>query len=218
MAERNPNGWLVTFSDMISLLLTFFVLLISMSSFDTQKFKSLSTSVGNALISGTGLGIFKKGGTGKFKITSRKMVLNQLRRGLPKEILASLTQHIEVIPRKNGWTLRIPANVLFAPNSVKIAREAYPILDKIALLLKKILANVEIRGYADSWEKNKWELSGLRAARILHYFIDVKGLDPNRFVIKAYGDTQPISTNRQKNRRVEIIIKKKKFIVESENG
>ena len=69
MAKLDPSGWMLTYSDMVTLLLTFFVLLISLSSFDEQKFKTFSTSVGNALISGEGIGILKEGSTGKIELS-----------------------------------------------------------------------------------------------------------------------------------------------------
>jgi len=216
MAERDPNAWMLTYSDMVTLLLTFFVLLIAMSSFDEQKFRTFSTSLSNALISGEGIGIFKEGGTGKIKLISRREVMDQLRRGMPKEILASLTKDLEVIPRKDGWTLRLPVDLLFAPNSTTISPRAYPILNKIALVINKMLVDVEIAGHADKTEINKWELSGKRAAAVLHYLVDKGGVSERKLVIMAYGDGRPISaTNRAKNRRVEIIIKKKKFILGS---
>ncbi|MDL1969683.1 MAG: OmpA family protein [Candidatus Desulfofervidaceae bacterium] len=216
MAKPDPYGWMLTYSDMVTLLLTFFVLLISLSSFDEQKFKTFSTSVGNALISGEGIGILKEGSTGKIELISRRRVMEELRRGVPKEILVGLTKDLEVISRKDGWTLRLPADLLFAPNSTTISPAAQPILDKIALLINKMLVDVEIAGHADKTEMNKWELSGRRAAAVLHYLVDKGGVNEGKLVIMAYGDARLLSaTDRAKNRRVEIIIKKKKFILGS---
>ncbi|HDD35655.1 MAG TPA: flagellar motor protein MotB [Candidatus Desulfofervidus auxilii] len=220
MAERDPNGWMLTYSDMMTLLLTFFVLLIAMSSFDVEKFKTYARSVGQSLLGGTGIGVFKRGGTGKIKFISHRKVLEQLRRGVPENIVAELTKDIEVIPTKDGWLFRLPVNLLFAPNSTEISLKAYPILEKIAFLLKKILADVEVKGHTDNQEKNKWELSIKRAAKVVRYFTEKKGLNPERFVLMGFADTRPLvpninDRNRARNRRVEIIIKKKKFIIGS---
>ncbi|HDD44870.1 MAG TPA: flagellar motor protein MotB [Candidatus Desulfofervidus auxilii] len=220
MAKRNPNFWMLTYSDMMTLLLTFFVMLISMSSFDIERFRTYAASIGHALIGGSGLGIFKKGGTGKIELISRREILEQLKKTVPKNIVAELTRNIEVIPRKDGWIFRIPADILFAPDSQEISPNAYPILDKISILIKNLLVDVEVRGHTDDKEKNKWELSLRRAAKVLRYFTEKKKLNPERFVLMGFADTKPIvpninEENRAKNRRVEIIVKKKKFIIGS---
>ncbi len=212
------DSWMVTYSDMVTLLLTFFVMLISMASFEQETFKKKFYVISQSFLSQQGIGIFKRGGTGKIVVISRKKIIEELRRGLPKEILARLTQKIEVIPRKDGWVLRLPDKLLFKPNSTKLSPNAYPILDEIALLLRKILADVIIKGYADSSEWDPWTLSAARAEAVLDYFVKVKKIDENRFVLKAYGDTKPLVTSgdltaRGKNRRVEIFIKKKKFVL-----
>ena len=200
--KRDPNFWMLTFSDMNTLMLTFFVLLISMSSFDTQKFKDTAGSIKESLISiNGGEGVFKRGG-GKIIIT-RKEALIMAKRGISGEILSELTKDLDVKTADNGWTIRIPGSIIFAQNSYQIQPEAMKFLKKIALLIWKTRGEVRICGYTDPTEKDKWWLSIKRASSVLGVLLKEKNLDPARFTITGYADT------RSPGRKVEIFLEKR---------
>jgi chemotaxis protein MotB len=120
---------------------------------------------------------------------------------------------------KKGLVITVVGDVLFDSGKAKIRPAAYPILDKIAVVLKENVPqlNVGIEGHTDNepikysgWKSN-WELSTARALSVLHYLVDNKGISPDRLSAIGYGEYHPVASNlakegRQLNRRVEIVI------------
>jgi chemotaxis protein MotB len=120
---------------------------------------------------------------------------------------------------EKGLVITFVADVLFDSGKAKIRQEAYPVLDKVAVVLKENIPelNVGIEGHTDNqpikfsgWKSN-WELSTARALSILHYLADDKGITPERLSAVGYGEYKPVASNdsrdgRQLNRRVEVVI------------
>jgi len=202
MAKRDPNFWMLTFSDMNTLMLTFFVMLISMSSFDTQTFRDYAGSIKESLVSiSGGAGVFKRQGGGI--IISRKEALIKAKKGISGQVLSELTKHLDVVVADEGWTIKIPGRIIFDRNSYKVRPEALRYLKKIALFVWKTRGEVRIVGYADTNEKDKWWLSIKRASSVLNILLKEKNIDPARMTIMGYADT------RIPGRRVEIFVEKR---------
>lgn len=120
---------------------------------------------------------------------------------------------------KKGLVITFVADVLFDSGKAKIKQDAYPILDKVAVVLKENVPDLDvgIEGHTDNepirhsvWTSN-WELSSARALSVLHYLIDKKEILPNRLSAIGYGEYRPVASNdtkedRKLNRRVEIVI------------
>ena len=118
-----------------------------------------------------------------------------------------------------GLVITIVGDVLFDSGKAKIRPESYPILDKVATVLKENVPglNVGIEGHTDSvpikfsgWKSN-WELSTTRALSVLHYLVEENNISPERVSALGYGEYRPVASNstkedRQLNRRVEIVI------------
>ncbi len=202
--KRDPNFWMLTFSDMNTLMLTFFVMLISMSSFDTQTFRDMAGSIKESLISTAGgAGVFKRGG----KIVSRKEALLRAKQGITGQVLSELTKDLDIEVSEEGWTIKIPGEIIFSKNSYRIKEDAKVYLKKIALLIWKTRGEVRITGYADSDEKEKWWLSIKRASEVLNFMLKEKKIDPSRMCIMGYADTR--RCEGKINRRVEIFIERR---------
>ncbi len=120
---------------------------------------------------------------------------------------------------EKGLVITVVGDLLFDSGKARVRREAYPVLDKVARVLKENVPqlNVGIEGYTDNqpiklsgWKSN-WELSTARALSVLHYLVNEKGISPDRLSAIGYGEYQPVAANdtkegRQLNRRVEIVI------------
>ena len=118
-------------------------------------------------------------------------------------------------------------DILFDSGKAKLKKNAYPVLDKIAVVLNETVPDrdVGVEGHTDTvpikhsgWKSN-WELSSARATNVLHYLIG-KDLKPQRLSAIGYGEFKPIDTNdtksgRARNRRVEIIILPKEMTKKS---
>lgn len=119
---------------------------------------------------------------------------------------------------ERGLVLTFVAEVLFDSGKAKIRSEANEALSKVAEVIREKVSdrNVGIEGHTDNepikhsgWKSN-WELSTARATSVLH-FLEDQGVNPRLMVASGYGEHHPIASNdsaaeRQKNRRVEIVI------------
>lgn len=229
--KQDTTLWMVTFSDLVMLLLTFFVLLLSMSSLNKKKLKEFFShfqgSTGVLEFSGsrgiTDLAYFIK----KYHDTEGMIVIDQnllktmlkLRPNeIPSNIFKNLNRLMEIRDNQRGIVISFQDKLLFDPGKAVIRPDVYPVLDKIAEAIKKSTNTIMIMGHTDNIPiksgiyKSNWELSVYRALSVLDYFINEKHISPSRFEVGGYGSSLPLYPNntperRAKNRRVEIIFR-----------
>jgi chemotaxis protein MotB len=225
----DPNSWMVTFADLVMLLLTFFVLLLTMSSMDQKKLKDLMThfraSTGVLEFSGAsqvysfGGFISKYNNTDSLLVVDQKHFLTKIKLvSNIKDMLTDITNDITLTDDSRGIALSFHGNILFDPGKITLKKEAYPILDVIADAIEECPNDILIMGHSDNVPvKNKkyrsnWELSTYRGMSVLNYFLKEKKLSPSRFSVGGSGASSPLypntsHQNRSLNRRVEIVFK-----------
>lgn len=218
--RRKVDGWVMTYADMMSLLLTFFILIVSFSSLQQSKFKQAAQSLQEAF------GILEHQDS---MIEFRNPVYPELREDstdsdvfyemqeIEQVILENgLDQEIQVELQEEGVLFRIQAPFLFGSGLADLREEPRKILDELSILFRKFPYLVRIEGHTDSLPINSvrypsnWELSAARAVTVARYFQGL-GLPPERIAATGYGEYQPIADNgtakgRDKNRRVEIFL------------
>ncbi|THB69431.1 MAG: flagellar motor protein MotB [Desulfovibrio sp.] len=220
------GAWMVTFSDLMTLLLTFFVLLLTMSSMDKSIFTKVNMFMND-------VGFVTPRGAGRIP-TTYKLILDLLENPLelsqkpdrfkellfpddvlPQEISRStLNENILVLERDDGVALVLTDKLLFAPGSSELSPQALEILKPVAEVLAYMYSDVNISAHSDNppgVRSDNLELSGDRALAVLKYFLE-SGLDPIRFSLSGYGPYWPIETpdlneDVNFNRRVEILVK-----------
>ncbi len=233
--------WLAAFGDLMSLLLTFFVLLLSMSSMDAKKVQEAIGSLAGALSvleGGTRMELSREKveltttqqmNTSKEK-SSQSSIMNQLSQAVSEvnQMLKSTgSPDIELQEAEKGFLLRLPSALLFAKGQARITNDnAILFLKRIALIIEKLPKNVTINaiGYTDNTPppinspyKDNWELSTARGVAVVKELIK-DGVDPKRLTSSGKAQYDPIATNatpagRAKNRRVELY-----FFSTSSNG
>jgi len=176
------------------------------------------------IISGCAVGFYKGRPSDLSKIEELKDELTRLKEAkslledkLRKEIDSD---QVKVNMEDRGLVITFLAEVLFDSGKSGIRREGKNILDKVVRVIKDEDMNndIGVEGHTDnepikhSGYKSNWELSTARATSVLHYLVDDCGLKPERLSATGYGEYRPVESNdtlggRQKNRRVEIIIK-----------
>ena len=232
--KSDPNAWMVTFSDLVMLLLTFFVMLLTMSSMDAKKLKETFMQLGGEaagvleLSSSraiTSLNKFLK----KHKETDSMLVIdNNLVADLLipaegseknlEEAVGNLEKLINIMDDERGIIVSFQDNILFYPGSARLRQEAFPVLHSIAGAITACPNDIVIMGHTDNIPthtekyKSNWELSSYRGLAVLEYFLKVQELPPYRFSVGGYGASRPqcpnnTPENRALNRRVEIIFK-----------
>ncbi len=211
--KEGSEEWLITYSDVVTLLLTLFVLMLSFSKYDVAKYEEIKSEIDKNLI----------------KKEKTVTTFNSLR----KEMIEIFEQYnlensvsVKLDPR--GLKIQLASNSLYDLGSAKIKPTMFPVLKQIAEAIKKSpIKNymIEVDGHTDNipitnsskYESN-WELSANRATNVVKYFIKL-GIPPERLRAAGYADTHPlvpntdadgnpIPENQAKNRRVEIIVER----------
>jgi chemotaxis protein MotB len=227
-AEDDGGGeWIVTFADMSTLLLTFFVLLVSMANFEKPRFASNFASVrqqfgGSPLVAvdqqasdssassgATGLGAQDPQDLIRMQEQTYKEIQSFLTR------TTSLEENVRARIENGKITLTVPADVMFAPGMETVLPGARPFLLELReLFLKERQEYINIKGYTDDSPlpegarfKDNWELSALRAVNILREMLD-GGIEAVRMTATGLADMNPVAPNtseenRALNRRVE---------------
>ena len=223
--------WLLTYSDMITLLMVFFIVLYAVSQVDKARYEVLMKALKQVL---TGQQVVTQvGGTvpvpppvvGKTpttaKATANAAKEQQMLQNLAKELQQAASQahmqsDVSVTVAAVGVRVSFLNGILFNSGEATIKTSSYPLLDQISAILGTEPNNVIIEGYTDDVPINtqefhsNWDLSAIRATRVIEYLI-AEGLDPSRFSAEAYSEYRPIASNetptgRQDNRRVDMVI------------
>lgn len=210
---------MVTFSDMSTLLMTFFILLLSMSSMDKRKIKvalgSLQGSTG-VLKEGNKTELAKEDIMSRLSFAQNVRSVQQKVAQSLKEFAknAQMSQVITIAETKKGVSVRILDKLLFEPGSAEILDQAKPVLDKIAAVIAESPFDIMVEGHTDdipistALYPSNWELSTARAVAVVKYFMS-KDVSPQKLSAAGYAENHPVTPNisaasRAKNRRVEI--------------
>ena len=221
------DGWLVTFSDLMTLLLTFFVLLLSMSSMDRPLLtRIMATSDDPAPLDHSGMGRAPDRITLLLELIQDPPTIMDKQDRIkdllfPNEILPSelspgtLDENLRVLAHPEGVVIVLSEGLLFPEGQYALTAVGKHLLDSLVMLLHYSSADVNIAGHADAAEgilaTVGYELSGRRAMSVLEYFLQQK-FPARRFSISGYGAEKPLVPNdsearRAQNRRVEILLK-----------
>ncbi len=230
----DSNGWMTTFSDLVTLLLTFFVLLFSFNAMDDKKLEAMFGNFSAA----SGVMSFKE----YRKIARPKeMLIEELqsfinrrleevekkRTGMDTdEIVSSELEgsgdYLDILPLRDGFKMVFGAEMFFPSAEAEMREEMRPVLQKIADFLRSTRSQVYIEGHTDSiplrqgpYASNE-ELSTARALSIVEFLIKEAEVPSSAVAAVGLGDTRPRASNadpsgRTRNRRVEIICKNKTY-------
>lgn len=215
------DRWLLTYADLITLLLAYFIVMFAISQTDLEKFEKLSASLRRAFNNVDLASVLESAGGGGEGFLDGLPAQNRDFVRISAD-LARLAQEkglegeISVNSRREGVVISISTSVLFDSGSAEIRPESEETLNTIANLLRGMPNEVRIAGHTDNispypkWPSN-WELSAARAIQVVKYLANQGGLESRRLSAIGYGEQRPLFPNdtpehRQKNRRVEILI------------
>lgn len=228
---ENHERWLLTYSDLITLLMIFFVVLYSASSVNESKYKQLATSMGDVFTGGSSvLGSAENSGsssdepgelkplvqTEEEKLQGIESQVNDIVKDL--ELEGSVTTSIE----ERGLIISFTDNVFFDSAKADIKEELKPKLISVSNILNKIDNYVRVEGHTDNLPistsdyHSNWQLSSVRASNVVEFLISYGSISPSRLSAVGYGEYRPVADNateegRAKNRRVDILILNNKF-------
>jgi len=236
----DSTAWMVTFSDLLTLLLTFFVLLLSMSSLNSLKLKMVFGHLPGAvgpLEKGMGSGVerplvipYKRFPTKAGDDLLNKYLYLQLKRTLQEgaqeaHVLTIKLDDTEVQIRadERGAAIALPEMVLFPPGEIELQDRGKRLLNTIGVVLQRFNNPIAVEGHTDNQPPSSvqyptnWEVSMGRAHSVLHYLVEEIGLMPQRLSAAGYASHRPIVANdspsgRAQNRRVEILLLKSRTV------
>ena len=236
MAERRrkkkcpPEGapeWMTTYGDMVTLLLTFFVMMYTTATVDGAKiqlilaaFNGLGLRSGGTTLQATGQ-LADMGNTVMSLPSAQKgRALDEARKKAVSMFQPEIkTKKVQVKEDERGLVISLAADAFFEPASAEVRiEESRDVLERVSNLLISMEGyKFRIEGHTDStptdpqgqWRTN-WELSTARATNVLHYLVDF-GVSEENFQVAGFADTVPIASEeteegRSYNRRVDIIV------------
>ncbi len=221
--HENLERWLVSYADFITLLFTFFVMMYAISAVNTGKYKVLSNAIVATFTHKTVTAHMhviiphNRVTPGKASPKVRTVLFRAMQLVQEK---SSSHGSMKVVQSSEGIRIQIQAAFLFRTGHAAVRKQAIPVLKNIAALLSKTQRDIRVEGHTDNVPihgryKNNWALSSMRAVNVLTTLIALGPIDPRRASAAGYGQYRPLvpntsAENRQKNRRVEIVVLKEK--------
>ena len=225
--NKGAPKWLVTFGDLMALLLALFVLLLSFSEIDSESFKKNAGPINQAFnmpISD----LIKAQDTAAIKIetdlptVSESAYVEEWKSEFVEELTISMREEIAskqivVVEKETAVVIRFPDTTAFPSGSSELREEILPALDKVATVLARTEGQINVAGHTDDIPittaqfRSNWDLSTSRAVSVVHHLLRVDGIKSSRVSAQGYADSRGLAPNdsienRAVNRRVEISI------------
>ncbi|MBF0625250.1 MAG: flagellar motor protein MotB [Magnetococcales bacterium] len=210
---------MVTFGDMMSLLLTFFVLLLSFAQLDPVKYNKAKGSLKEAF------GVQRLEEINPV-MSERELIATEFNQEIllvkVREEVEFIVENLvdngeaEVIETSEGFILRLDSRALFVPNSMTLKEDFETTLQQIGTVLADKPNLVRVVGHTDNRPPtppypSNWTLSGVKAAAVAHFLVQKGGVKPDRLQVRGLAEFQPVAQNdtqqgRANNDRIEILI------------
>ncbi len=219
--HSNSERWLLTYADLITLLLVFFVVMYSISRADEGKFAKLNASLQRAFNVIVLQGADPTALSGDNGPEGGNTMLDDFL-GIRTSIMKmaekmGVQSQVSVTLQPEGIAISLSGNLLFDSGRADLRPESTMLLDKVADQLRAVPNEVKVEGHTDSIPVDSdlyptnWELSAARATAVTRYLAEAAAVPPQRLSAQSYSQFRPLRDNstrenRALNRRVDIII------------
>lgn len=204
---------MLTYADLITLLLGLFIILYAISNVDASKYEMMMENIGEYFGN-------ENFANNQFKsdyldLSDNKYTLKSSIQDLIDEF--NVSNNIRLIENERGITISIMDNILFESGKAELSENSKPVLAKMAQLLKTLPNDIRIEGHTDnipiSTEEfpSNWHLSIARATNTGYYLMNSLGVNQERVSVVGNSEFKPLTDNnsadsRALNRRVDIVI------------
>ncbi len=223
----NHERWVLSYADLITLLLGFFIILYATSKSDADKFKLFAVGLSEAFNVDVRQGV--PGGSPVFD-GGRGLLPGPVNTGTidrDLEVISAAVRtraeaagvggQLVVAREEDHLVIRLADNLVFPSASADIRPEALRLLDVAASVLNEVPHPIRVEGHTDNVPvvtdryPTNWELSAARATAVLRTLIERGAVQPQRLSAAGYGEYHPLSANttpegRALNRRADIVL------------
>jgi len=217
--QDNPDRWLLTYADLITLLLAFFIVMYSMSRIDAKRFGEVSQALHGILKGGPSVRHVEdletlNTGHGLLKVGDLKMLQTEVHSEIDK-----LGRQGDIVTEINerGLIIHIMESAMFDEGRAELKPRAVEILDLVAEDLVGMPNHVRVEGHTDDrpisneFYPSNWELSTARATTVVKYIIDKYDYPADQISAVGFSSFRPYVPNtsienRALNRRVDIVV------------
>ncbi len=225
VVEEGAPLWVVTFGDLMSLLMCFFVLLLSFSEMDRKKYKMVSGSMAQAFGIQRERPVFESPRGQKMiaKEFDQAVIITKIEESIKpiieeiKNEYKELKDAVELEVGEDTVTIRMMGETTFDTGKAELRPVFRTLLKKIGAVLGQTKGEIIIAGHTDNVPLSgglfgsNLGLSMARAGSVAEYLLRATSIDPKRLSTMGFGEYRPLTSNntvqgRRKNRRVEIIV------------
>ena len=217
--QDNPDRWLLTYADLITLLLAFFIVMYSMSRIDAKKFGKVSQALQGILKGGpaaihlpelntlnTGHGLLR---VGDLKMLQTKVQAQVNKMGNEKDVMAEVNER--------GLVIHMMESAMFDEARAELKPHARELLNLVASDIINLPNHVRVEGHTDDRPINtdrfpsNWELSTARATAVVRHMVDNHAFPPEKISALGFASYRPFVPNnsvenRARNRRVDVVV------------
>lgn len=235
--DSKSKGWVITFADLMTLILVFFILLYTLADYDNKAFRALISEVQVLDGEGQQMSVIDFAARQGRDPEPLRVIEDLLGLNPSPDVVSVLTpkvfsdiesmvkntdlsESVELDQVGDQINLSIDGRYLFESGEARLKDGATIIFGNLAQIFRENPDySIAIRGHTDDLSietvqfPSNWELSAIRATTVLRYFIQ-QGLDPQRMSATGFADFIPLVSNnspenRARNRRVEFVLAKK---------
>lgn len=222
--------WLITYADMLTLLLALFIILYSISKADVQKFRKFQEGMQQAfhvdVLQGRDAPALESSGaivaqdasttvapvprptTVPSALSGDGATARQLREAFQGLVAPGSRGDVAVETRPDGLVISIYGVLLFGSDETDLRPEGRQILKTIATTIRPLPYDIRVEGHTDSIQPTggpyptNWEISTARALVVTHFLIDVADFQPGRLSAAGYAEFQPVASNTTREGRL----------------
>jgi len=223
--EKEPNHerWLLTYSDLITLLMIFFVIMYASSTVNATKYQQLSQSLNAAFDGGggksivgdqSGVSALDSSATSPDKTTADEKTAAEITKAIEENKMEAIKKNVDNYLKKNGLSnsvstkiddrglaVSLNSTLLFDVGKSNVLGASSKKLISIGKILNNVNNYIRIEGHTDDTPisnnefSSNWQLSAIRATNVTELLISQSGINPKRISSVAYGENRPIANN-----------------------
>lgn len=227
-SKKSSGNWLVTYSDLVTLLLVFFVVLYTLTpGIDESIFDNFISYFQNSIGVIDNTSVLEKN-TENAQSDYRIAVVEKWK--VVEDFLENrdLSDQVDIEMIPEGVKITLSDSLTFNSGSSELLPAARDVLEEIAAVFDDEVEEAEVQGHTDSvpvaansYYRSNWHLGAARGVSVLNFIQERSDMEPERYKASSFGEYRPVADNqtqagRRLNRRVEIYVRYKGLMPDAE--